>query len=72
MLPASMLRDYSTSVYLTPSYFFVVPTYWETRFSSSRYSTYVFISFSFLDHHTSHPAHHDAQILLYESIFDAL
>jgi hypothetical protein len=27
---------------------------------------------SFLDHHTGHPARHDAQILLYECIFDAL
>jgi hypothetical protein len=25
----------------------------------------------FLDHHTGHPARHDAQILLYEFIFDA-
>jgi hypothetical protein len=25
-----------------------------------------------LDHHTGHPAHHDALILLYECIFDAL
>jgi hypothetical protein len=27
---------------------------------------------SFLDHHTGHPASHDARILLYECIFDAL
>jgi hypothetical protein len=28
--------------------------------------------FSFLDHHTGHPTYHDACILLYECIFDAL
>jgi hypothetical protein len=27
---------------------------------------------SFLDHHTGHPARHDARILLYECILDAL
>jgi hypothetical protein len=27
---------------------------------------------SFLDHHTGHPARHDAWILLYECILDAL
>jgi hypothetical protein len=31
-----------------------------------------FSSFSFLDHHTVHLARHDAWILLYECIFDAL
>jgi hypothetical protein len=36
----------------------------ETRFSSRRYSTYFFFSSSFLDHHTCHPARHDARILL--------
>jgi hypothetical protein len=29
-------------------------------------------SFSFLDHHIRHPAHHDARILLYECILDTL
>jgi hypothetical protein len=46
-----------------PLVFLVVPTCWETRFSSRRYSTYFFFS-SFLDHHTDHPACHDPQILL--------
>jgi hypothetical protein len=46
-----------------PLVFFVVSTCWETRFSSNRYSIYFFFS-SFLDHHTGHPARHDAQILL--------
>jgi hypothetical protein len=27
---------------------------------------------SFLDHHTGHPVRHDARILLYKCIFDAL
>jgi hypothetical protein len=31
-----------------------------------------FSSLSFLDHHTSHPTRHDAQILLYECALDAL
>jgi hypothetical protein len=46
-----------------PLVFLVVPTCWETRFSSRRYTTYFFLS-SFFDHHTSHPARHDARILL--------
>jgi hypothetical protein len=50
-------------------FFFIVPTCWETRFSSRRY---FFFSSSFLDHHTGHPARHDAWILLSECIFDAL
>jgi hypothetical protein len=29
-------------------------------------------SLYFLDHHTGHPARHDARILLYECILDAL
>jgi hypothetical protein len=44
----------------------------ETCFPSGRYSTYFFFSSSILDHHVGHPARHDAQILLYECIFDAL
>jgi hypothetical protein len=31
-----------------------------------------FSSLSFLDHHTSHPARHDARILLYECVLDTL
>jgi hypothetical protein len=57
--------DYSTSVSSTPSFFLVVPTCWEIRFSSRRYSIYYFFFFSsYLDHHTGHPARHDARILL--------
>jgi hypothetical protein len=40
-----------------PLVFFVVPTCWETSFSSRRYSTYIFLPFSFLDHHADHLAH---------------
>jgi hypothetical protein len=47
-----------------PLVFLVVPTCWETLFSSRRYLTYFFLSSSFLDHHTVHPARHDARILL--------
>jgi hypothetical protein len=46
-----------------PLVFLVVPTCWETRFSSRRYLTY-FLSSSCLDHHIGHPARHDARILL--------
>jgi hypothetical protein len=45
-----------------PLVFLVVPTCWETCFSSRRYST-CFFSF-FLDHHTGHLSRHDARILL--------
>jgi hypothetical protein len=55
-----------------PLIFFVVPTCWETCFSSHLFSTNFFFTSSFLDHHTGHPACHDARILLYECIFDAL
>jgi hypothetical protein len=32
----------------------------------------LFLLFFFLNHHTGHPALHDARILLYECILDAL
>jgi hypothetical protein len=47
-----------------PLVFLVVPTYWETCFSSHRYLIYFFFLSLFLDHHTCHPARHDARILL--------
>jgi hypothetical protein len=36
----------------------------ETRFSSRRYSTNFSSLLPLLDHHTGHPARHDARILL--------
>jgi hypothetical protein len=42
------------------------------HFSSRRYLIYIFLFFPSLDHHIGHPALHDARILLYECIFDAL
>jgi hypothetical protein len=55
-----------------PLIFLVVPTCWETRFTSRCYSACFFFTFLLLDHHSGHPARHDARILLYECIFDAL
>jgi hypothetical protein len=55
-----------------PLVFFVVPTCWETHFLITLLLDLHFLLFSFLDHHTGHPAHHDARILHYECIFDAL
>jgi hypothetical protein len=73
MLPTSMLRGYSTSASSTPSCFlchtdlsgnlFPIMSLLDLLFPSSLY---------FLDHHTGHPARHDARILLYECILDAL
>jgi hypothetical protein len=71
MLPTSMLGDYSTSASLMPSYFLRRTDLLENPFLTSLLDLF-FLLFSFLDHHTSHPARHDARILLYECIFDAL
>jgi hypothetical protein len=46
-----------------PLVFFVVPTYWETRFLITTLLDLLFSSSS-LGHQTGHPAHHDARILL--------
>jgi hypothetical protein len=70
MLPALMLGDYSMKASLMPFVFFAIQACWETCFSSSRYSTFSFSSF--LDHHTSHHACHDAWILLYECVLHTL
>jgi hypothetical protein len=70
--PCCLLQCSGTTLWVRlrhPLVFLIVLTCWETRFSSRRYSTYFL--FPFLDHHTSHPARHDARILLYECIFDA-
>jgi hypothetical protein len=63
MLPASMLGDYSTSASPTPSCFPRHIDLLGNMFLIRRYSTYFFFSY-FLDHHTGHPARHDARILL--------
>jgi hypothetical protein len=71
MLPTSMLGDYSTSASLMPSYFLRRTDLLGNPFLTSLLDL-LFLLFSFLDHHTSHPARHDARILLYECFFDAL
>jgi hypothetical protein len=47
MLSASMLGTTLRVHFRRPLVFLVVPTCWETRFSSRRYSTYVFFSLLF-------------------------
>jgi hypothetical protein len=70
MLPASMLGDYSTSASSMPSCF---PRRTDLLGNSFLITSLLNLlsSLSFLDHHTSHPACHDAWILLYECIFDS-
>jgi hypothetical protein len=70
MLPASMLGDYSTSASPTPSCFPHRTDMLGKPFLIT--SLPDLLSLSFLDQHTSHPARHDARILLYECIFDTL
>jgi hypothetical protein len=71
MLSASMLGDYSMSASSTPSCF--------SRRNDLLGSPFLIMTLldllsllSFLDHHTGHPARHDALILLYDCILDAL
>jgi hypothetical protein len=71
MLPASMLVDYSMSASLMPSYFLRRIDLLRNPFLIMSLLNLLFI-LSFLDHHTGHPVCHDAWILLYECIFDAL
>jgi hypothetical protein len=72
MLPASMLGDYSTSASPTPSCFPRRTDLLGNLFLITSLLDLLFLLFSFLDHHTGHPARHDARILLYECILDAL
>jgi hypothetical protein len=72
MLPASMLGDYSMSASSTPSCFPRRIDLLGNLFLITSLLDLLFLPFSFLDHHTGHPARHDARILLYECIFDAL
>jgi hypothetical protein len=72
MLPASMLENYSTSVSSTPSCFPRRIDLLGNLFLITSLVDLLFFLFLFLDHHTGHPARHDARILLYECIIDAL
>jgi hypothetical protein len=64
MLSASMLGDYSTSASLTPSCFSCRTDLLGNLFLITSLFDLLFILFFFLDHHTGHPARHDARILL--------
>jgi hypothetical protein len=72
MLPASMLGDYSMSASSMPSCFPCRTDLLGNPFFITSLLDLHVSSLSFLDHQTGHPAHHDARILLYECIFDAL
>jgi hypothetical protein len=72
MLLASMLGTTLRVRLRNPLVFLVVPTCWELCFSIMSILDLPFSSLYFLDHHTGHPAHHDAWILLYECILDAV
>jgi hypothetical protein len=71
MLPTLMLETTLRVRLRRPLVFFVVTTYWETPFSSRCYSTYFLFLFFFGSSYRP-SAHHDARILLYECILDAL
>jgi hypothetical protein len=64
MLPASMLGDYFMSASLTPFCFPRRNDLLGNPFLITSLLDLLFLPFSFLDHHTSHSARHDAQILL--------
>jgi hypothetical protein len=72
MLPALMLGDYSTSASSMPSCFLSRTDLLGNPFLITSLLDLLFLPFLFSDHHTGHRARHDAQILLYECIFDAL
>jgi hypothetical protein len=71
MMPASMLGDYSTRVSLMPSCFLCRTNLLGNLFLNKSLLNLIFLLY-FLDHHTSHPAHHYARILLYECVLDTL
>jgi hypothetical protein len=71
MLPASMLEDYSTSASSTPFCLLRCTDLLGNLFLITSLLDLLSL-LSFLDHHTGHPTCHDAQIQLYECIFDAL
>jgi hypothetical protein len=72
MLHASMLEDYSMIVSMMLSCFLRHTDLLGNPFPIMSVTDLLFLLFSFLDHHTGHLACHDARILLYECILDAL
>jgi hypothetical protein len=64
MLPTSMLEDYSTSASSTPSCFPRRTDLLGNLFLITSLLDLLFSLLFFLDHHTGHPARHDAWILL--------
>jgi hypothetical protein len=67
-----MFRDYSTSASSTTSCFPRRTDLLGNMFLIMSLLDLLFFFLSLLDHHTGHPACHDARILPYECIFDAL
>jgi hypothetical protein len=63
MLSTSMLGDYSTSASSTPSCFLRHTDLLGNMFLITSLLDLLFLFF-FLEHHTGHPARHDAQLLL--------
>jgi hypothetical protein len=63
MLSTSMLGDYSTSASSTPSCFLRHTDLLGNMFLITSLLDLLFLFF-FLEHHTGHPACHDAQLLL--------
>jgi hypothetical protein len=64
MLPASMLGGYSTSVSSMPSCFLRRTVLLGNPFLIMSLLDLLSLPFLFLDHHTGHPACHNARILL--------
>jgi hypothetical protein len=64
MLPTSMLGDYSTSASSMPSCFPHRTDLLGNLFLITSLLDLRFLLFFFLDHHTDHPARHDARIIL--------
>jgi hypothetical protein len=64
MLSASMLGDYSTSASSTPSCFPCRTDLLGNLFLIMSLLDLLFLLFFSLDHHTGHPARHDAWILM--------
>jgi hypothetical protein len=72
MLPASMLRDYSTSASSTPSCLLRRTDLLGNSFLITLLLDLFSLPFLFFRYHTDHPTRHDARVLLNECILDAL